>query len=108
MKHLVAFEGVIGLRHLGLSATEQVTGLRVVHLSQQLTTPNSLAFVYQYTLDDSHTGKTDGSSLALLYYTHIRLGTVSKSRRHDLRLHSDGSFLRFVFVLATTADSENR
>ena len=73
VQHLIAFQGIVGLVHLRLGTTKQVTGLCVVHLGYQLTFGHGLSLVHQHALHHTHARKTDCRCLALLQDAYERL-----------------------------------
>ena len=80
VQHLEARQCVVGLRHLRLGTTQQVAGLRVVHLRNQLTFAYGLTFVHQHPLDDSHACKAHSGSLSFFHNSHISLSIIHHTR----------------------------
>ena len=103
MEHPVAFQGIVGLSSLSLSSSKQIAGLCVIHLSNQLTFAYTLTLTDKHALDNTHTGKTYGSTLTFLNNTHIRLTAVVGGSAHYFGLYPCRGFLHVFFLIAIAA-----
>ena len=106
MEHLVALQGVVGLRHLGLGAAEHVAGLRGVHLGEELAAADGLSLVDIHTLDHAHAGEADGRAGVLLDNAYVGVAVVDQTGAHQERFYTRGGFLSNSFLLAAAGGQE--
>ena len=109
MQLAVTLLGVLGLARAGLGGSEDVAGLRVVHLCQQLSASHLLAFSHEDALDCPHAGEAHGGGFGLFDDAYVfaghRLGLVFL---HYLRAHTDGCFRLFAGLLLAARDGQQQ
>ena len=99
--------GVVGLFHRCFGTGQEVTGLGVVHLCEELSTPHGLPLAHEQTLHHTHARKADSCPLALLDDAYIRDAVIGHRWRYHLGLHTDGCFLPILFLLTATAGDDD-
>ena len=98
---------IVGLFHRSLGTCQEVTGLSVVHLCDELSMTHGLALAHEQTLHHAHARKADSCTLALLDDAYIGDAVISHRWRNHQGLHSDGSLFPILFLLTAAADDDD-